>query len=58
MLKNLDVTLCDGGYRNQFSFSLDYVIEHIKNLIDARVEYIEIGYRNGSFKPMNNVGYQ
>ncbi|OLL56898.1 hypothetical protein KAE70_00960 [Bartonella henselae] len=56
MLKNLDVTLCDGGYRNQFSFSLDYVIEHIKNLTDARVEYIEIGYRNGSFKPMNNVG--
>lgn len=56
MLKNLDVTLRDGGYRNRFSFSLDYVIEHIKNLTDSRVEYIEIGYRNGPFKSMNNVG--
>ncbi|WP_156851074.1 3-hydroxy-3-methylglutaryl-CoA lyase [Bartonella refiksaydamii] len=56
MLKNLDVTLRDGGYRNQFSFSLDYIIEHIKNLTAAQVEYIEIGYRKGSFKPMNNVG--
>ncbi|WP_273756183.1 hypothetical protein [Bartonella sp. MM73XJBT] len=56
MLKNLDVTLRDGGYRNQFSFSLDYIIEHIKSLTKAQVEYIEIGYRKGSFKPMDNVG--
>ncbi|QEE09767.1 4-hydroxy-2-oxovalerate aldolase [Bartonella kosoyi] len=56
MLKNLDVPLRDGGYRNQFSFSLDYIIEHIKNLMHSQVEYVEIGYRKGSFKPMDNVG--
>ncbi|OPB29449.1 hypothetical protein [Bartonella sp. WD12.1] len=56
MLKHLDVTLRDGGYRNQFSFPLEYIIEHIKNLTKARVEYIEIGYRKGSFKPMANIG--
>ncbi len=39
----------------EFSFSIDYIIEHIKNLTAAQIEYIEIGYRKGSFKPMDNV---
>ncbi|MDD9330831.1 MAG: hypothetical protein PV353_10815, partial [Bartonella sp.] len=56
MVKNLDVTLRDGGYRNQFSFSLDYIINHVKNLTEAQIEYIEIGYRKGSFKPIDNIG--
>ncbi|WP_438721444.1 hypothetical protein [Bartonella rochalimae] len=56
MVKNLDVTLRDGGYRNQFSFSLDYIINHVKNLTEAQIEYIEIGYRKGAFKPIDNIG--
>ncbi|WP_455477514.1 hypothetical protein [Bartonella sp. B41] len=52
------VTLCDGNYKNQISFSLDYIIEiveHVENLRAARVEYIEIGCQKGSFKPMDNI---
>ncbi|WP_273789501.1 hypothetical protein [Bartonella sp. ML70XJBT] len=47
MLKNLDIPLRDGEYRNQFSFSIDYIIEHIKNLTAAQIEYIEIGAPKG-----------
>ncbi|UNF45137.1 hypothetical protein MNL06_06180 [Bartonella krasnovii] len=54
MLKKLDVPLRDGGYRNPFSFSIDYIIEHIKNLTAAQIEYIEIGDPKGY--PIDNVG--
>ncbi|EJF89970.1 hypothetical protein ME3_01020 [Bartonella melophagi K-2C] len=56
MLKHLDVTLRDGGYRNQFSFPLEYIMEHIKNLTEILVKYIEIGCRKGSLKSMDNMG--
>ncbi len=28
-VKNIDVTLRDGGYQNNFSFSETYAVEHI-----------------------------
>jgi len=51
-----DVTLRDGGYRTNFNFS-NQEIETILSLLDASgAEYIEVGYRNGSLKPTQNMG--
>jgi 4-hydroxy 2-oxovalerate aldolase len=44
-----DVTLRDGGYRNNFNFTLDFAIETTRRLARAGIPYVEIGYRNGSF---------
>jgi len=55
-ISNIDVTLRDGGYRNQFSFSEDYAKLHVQMMVKAGVEWIEIGYRNGSFKPIVGIG--
>lgn len=53
---NIDVTLRDGGYRNSFDFELDYVLTHVKASVDAGFDWVEVGYRNGSFKPMFPLG--
>lgn len=52
----IDVTLRDGGYRNNFGFSPSYVVEHVRRLYEAGVDYVEVGYRNGSFQPIENMG--
>ncbi|GAB7035438.1 hypothetical protein AB0G35_24600 [Streptomyces sp. NPDC021749] len=56
MVINLDVTLRDGGYRNNFDFPLDYALHHARESVAAGVEWIEIGYRNGSFQPKDGLG--
>jgi len=56
MINNIDVTLRDGGYQNNFHFPTDYAIKHVRALVDSGVEWIEIGYRNGSFKPIPDIG--
>ncbi|AZM74775.1 3-hydroxy-3-methylglutaryl-CoA lyase [Streptomyces sp. KPB2] len=56
MVINLDVTLRDGGYRNNFDFPLDYARHHVRESVAAGMEWIEIGYRNGSFKPRPDIG--
>ncbi|WP_405590073.1 hypothetical protein [Streptomyces sp. NBC_01190] len=56
MITNLDVTLRDGGYRNNFDFPLEYVLHHARESVAAGVEWVEIAYRNGSFKPQPGVG--
>ncbi|MDO0929482.1 hypothetical protein QQY24_30265 [Streptomyces sp. TG1A-8] len=56
MVTNLDVTLRDGGYRNNFDFSLEYALHHARESAAAGVEWVEIGYRKGSFKPKPGVG--
>ncbi|WP_237387887.1 3-hydroxy-3-methylglutaryl-CoA lyase [Xenorhabdus sp. Sc-CR9] len=56
MVNNIDVTLRDGGYLNNFNFTTEYAIRHVKALVKSRIEWIEIGYRNGSFKPIPNIG--
>ncbi|MGX5010742.1 3-hydroxy-3-methylglutaryl-CoA lyase [Enterobacter asburiae] len=56
MINNIDVTLRDGGYQNNFSFPVDYAIKHVRALVGSGVEWIEIGYRNGSFKPIVDIG--
>ena len=55
-IKTIDVTLRDGGYRNNFSFSMDYVLEHARFIQESRIDYIEIGYRNGSVIQYENQG--
>ncbi len=56
MLKTIDVTLRDGGYRNNFHFSEDQIIKLITYLTDANIDYIEIGYYKGSLKPQSYHG--
>ena len=43
----LDVSLRDGGYRNQFAFSRSHSIKVVETLVSAGLRNIEIGYRNG-----------
>ncbi|KTC86281.1 4-hydroxy-2-oxovalerate aldolase [Legionella brunensis] len=52
----LDVSLRDGGHRTNFHFE-DYELQHILTALDnSGIEYIEIGYRNGSLQPIANIG--
>lgn len=52
----IDVTLRDGGYRNNFAFSPEFAAEHVQRLYEAGVDYVEVGYRNGSVLPIENIG--
>ncbi|MCP0914605.1 MULTISPECIES: beta/alpha barrel domain-containing protein [Legionella] len=55
-IQALDVTLRDGGNRTNFHFS-DEDIQHILSGLDnSGIEYIEIGYRNGSIHPIPDLG--
>ncbi|PHM44973.1 4-hydroxy-2-oxovalerate aldolase [Xenorhabdus mauleonii] len=56
MINNIDVTLRDGGYLNNFNFTIEYAINHIDALRNGGVEWFEIGYRNGSFSSVPNIG--
>lgn len=52
----LDVTLRDGGYKTNFHFSPE-IVQHILTFLDqSGIPYIEVGYRNGPFKPMPHMG--
>jgi len=53
---NLDVTLRDGGYRNNFGFSLEYVIRHAQASVAAGFDWVEIAYRGGSVRPIDPLG--
>lgn len=52
----VDVTLRDGGYRNNFDFGMDYVKNHVRLMEKAGVDFIEIGYRNGSAVKIEGIG--
>ncbi|AUG78465.1 4-hydroxy 2-oxovalerate aldolase [Kitasatospora sp. MMS16-BH015] len=56
MLTTIDVTLRDGGYRNNFSFPEEYARTHAELSARAGLEWVEIAYRNGSFKPIPGIG--
>jgi 4-hydroxy 2-oxovalerate aldolase len=55
-LKILDVTLRDGGHINNFHFKNEDVVTIIKALDISNIEYIEVGYKNGSISPIDNIG--
>lgn len=48
-VKILDVTLRDGGYRNNFNFTEEFACHAVSQLAAAGIPYCEIGYCNGSF---------
>lgn len=52
----LDASLRDGGHRTNFHFSDRELQEILGPLDDSGIEYIEIGYRNGSLHPIENLG--
>lgn len=52
----IDVTLRDGGYRNNFEFSAEYASEAVMQLAAAGVEYCEVGYRNGPYRRLAQPG--
>ncbi len=55
-IRFLDVTLRDGGYRNGFHFEETAAKRLVKNLAEANIDYIEIGYRNGLANQAIRVG--
>jgi len=48
MFKILDCTLRDGGYYNHWDFSTDMVQAYINAMVEARIDYVELGLRNFS----------
>ena len=52
----LDASLRDGGHRTNFHFSDKDLQEILVPLDHSGIEYIEIGYRNGSLNPIDNIG--
>lgn len=56
MITNIDVTLRDGGYRNSFGFSLEYAVAHAALSVSSGVDWVEIGYRKGSYNPNKSKG--
>jgi 4-hydroxy 2-oxovalerate aldolase len=55
-LKLLDVSFRDGGYKTNFCFSPELMEYILTKLDEAKIDYVEVGYKNGSFKPISNIG--
>lgn len=55
-IKLIDVTLRDGGYKNNFNFTTYQVRNILENLEKAGIDYIELGYKNGTRYNINNIG--
>ena len=45
-LKILDCTLRDGGYYNNWNFSIELINKYLKVMSDIKVDYAEIGFRS------------
>lgn len=52
----LDVTLRDGGYRNNFHFPQEFSNRLVKDLTESGLDFIEVGYRNGLAKHLPGLG--
>ena len=46
MFKILDCTLRDGGYYNHWDFTPEVVQAYINAMVDAKIDYVELGLRN------------
>lgn len=55
-IKILDVTLRDGGYQTNFHFSNELTQQLLTKLDRSGIDYIEVGYRNGTAKHIPNIG--
>lgn len=56
MISLLDTSLRDGGHRTNFDFSDEDLQEILPALDASHIDYIEIGYRNGSLQPITQIG--
>lgn len=54
--KLLDVTLRDGGHLSDFHFSEEQLSTILSSLDQAGLDFVEVGYRNGSIGPIENIG--
>lgn len=45
-LNILDCTLRDGGYYNNWNFSVDLINRYLRVMSDIKVDYVEIGFRS------------
>ena len=52
----LDVSLRDGGHRTNFHFADADLEAMLTSLDNSGIDCIEIGYRNGSIRPIANIG--
>lgn len=52
----LDVSLRDGGHRNNFHFTPLQLKNILLPLNASGIDCIEVGYRNGSLHPIDNLG--
>ena len=46
----LDCTLRDGGYYNNWDFSINLVRDYIKSIATSEIKYAELGFRSFSSK--------
>ena len=53
----LDCTLRDGGYINQWEFNDQAIADMIRNLIEAGLDFIEVGYLNNQGKLGNSTQF-
>ncbi len=56
MINTIDVTLRDGGYKTNFHFPSKFLEKHVKEMAQTGIDWIEVGYRNGSSKPLQSAG--
>lgn len=56
-IKVLDCTLRDGGYINNWEFGADSARKIYENLVNAKVDYIEIGFLKDGAHNQNNTLY-
>lgn len=54
--KIIDVTFRDGGYKTNFHFDEGEIKKIITVLDESGIEFIEVGYKKGSIRPMPNIG--
>ena len=48
----LDCTLRDGGYYNNWDFSINLVKDYIKSVAASGIKYAELGFRSFSSKAL------
>lgn len=56
MIQIIDVSLRDGGYKNNFQFKEMFACESVKNIVKAGIVFVEVGYRNGPARHKQNMG--
>ena len=55
-IKLLDCTLRDGGYVNDWNFGHNNLVSIFERLVDANVDFIEVGFLDDSITDPNSYG--